>query len=236
MKNKIFKGLKFIVCLTLLVLSGYSNVYAEESAKNTLPIQGYYVSGEDNAVSGILFEDNQMKIYINDQSYYGHGRHYHEHTHDHSHGDDHHGDQHGHNHPHKPHKGVELVESLFELNSFPHPDLKNYSPSVQQTYLDSYNLPYDLQEIYQKITDNIKPDMSQLDIIKEMNNCIPGIYYTEKEGFRYFILAAPTVVVDDNELTIELFGEEIMSLTKTENKLVDQDGSEYEHVEGIRPN
>ena len=82
----------------------------------------------------------------------------------------------------------------------------------------------------------ITPEMSQLDILNLINNRIPGIYYTEKDGYAYYTIASPTVFEEEDAWNIQLFGEELFVLEEVDGKLQDQDGITYEYLAGITPN
>ncbi len=199
-----------------------------------LPFAGYYLAPEGYGVEGLLFENNQLRIYINDDSRYSHGSSYHQHDHsdhDHSHDDHSHDD-----HSHETVPDQAFIERLFELNSFPHPDLENYTPQVREVYLEENDLPYDLVSVYQEIISQITPEMSQSDIIELINRSIPGIYYTEREGFNYFILAKPTVNQLNDQWTISLFGNELFQLSVDGTDLIDSQGTHYQYVDGVKPN
>ena len=175
-----------------------------------LPFSGYFMPSEDHAVEGLLFEDNQVYIYVKDSQHH-----------------DPEGNQ---------AQGQDLLAHLEELHSFPYPDLKNYSPQVRDVYLEEGNLPYDLKEEYQAITDQIQPDMSQEDILNLINNHIPGIYYTHKDGYQYYILASPSIEEKGSAWQIRLFGQDIIELEEESGNLMDQEGTIYERVDGIKPN
>ena len=68
------------------------------------------------------------------------------------------------------------------------------------------------------------------------NNHIPGIYYTEREGFNYFIVASPDVIQTDDGWTISLFGNELYYFTNDDYNLIDGNGVTYEYVDGVTPN
>ncbi len=222
--------MKKICCfiLNVYLFLGISpiSVQAEDNLSiDDLPFSGYYLAPEDHGIEGLLFENNQLRIYINDESRYRHGDSYHHH--DHSHDDA------------SSHESVpdqRFIEYLFELNSFPHPDLENYTPQVRGVYLEENDLPYDLASIYQEITDQITPEMSQSDIIELINRSIPGIYYTEKEGFSYFIIAKPTVTHSDNKWSISLFGNDLFQLNVEGTDLIDTQGTQYQYIDGVKPN
>lgn len=201
------------LCLTLMMiltlLSPMNIVMAEEirPSISTMEIDGYYLAPEDYAFEGLLFEDNQLLIYISDEHEWN------EET-----------------------LGQERVHWLEDFHSFPHPDLLTYSSSVRERYLEEYDYDYDLKSIYEEITDMITPEMSQSDIQVLINNRIPGIYYTEKDGYAYYTIASPTVYEEEGVWYIQLFGEEILEIEVTEGKLQDQEGITYEYLAGITPN
>lgn len=183
---------------------------AERTSISDLPFEGYYLAPEDHAVEGLLFEGNQLHIYLTDEHLLT-----------------------------ETTQGKEWVDYLAKLHSFPHPDLLNYSEGVRDLYLEEYDLPYDLQTIYQEITALIEPEMSQHDVQQLINNRIPGIYYTEKNEFAYYTIASPSVEEDANGLWhIELFGEKLYSLEIDLDKGVirDQEGVIYGYLAGIKPN
>lgn len=236
------KTVFLLICSLLTVFFNLNyTVSAEESTSiEDLPFSGYYITPEGHGITGLVFMDNQLRIYIDDTSHYSHGEFYHSHDHDHSHDEDHsHEDEHEHDDAHNHNESFPdqaFIESLFELNSFPHPDLSSYTDSVRDVYLEEGNLPYDLQSVYEEITTQITPDMSQSDIIELLNNHIPGIYYTEREGFNYFIVASPDVIQTDDGWTISLFGNELYYFTNDDYNLIDGNGVTYEYVDGVTPN
>lgn len=232
------KKVFLILCTILAVCLNINlSVSAEESQSiEDLPFSGYYITPEGNGVTGIVFENNQLLIYIDDISNYSHGEFYHSHDHDHEH-EENHEEEHLEEHDHEESVPDQaFIESLFELNSFPHPDLSGYTAPVRDVYLEEGNLPYDLQSVYEEITAKITPDMSQSDIIELINNHIPGIYYTEREGFSYFIIASPEVTQINEEWTISLFGNDLYKFTQDDRNLIDSNGTIYEYVDGITPN
>lgn len=83
----------------------------------------------------------------------------------------------------------------------------------------------------------ITPDMSQLDIQNLINNRVPGIYYTQKNGYRYYIIASPTVRQLQDSWNITLFDETLFEFTvdEADGVITDQDGVIYEYVAGITP-
>lgn len=207
-----------ILLVVFTLFGSFTAVQASEErlSVSDLPFSGYYITVDDNAVDGLVFEDNQLYIYLTDS---------------HSHLDE---DSHSHeeNLP-----GQEFIDFLEELHSFPHPDLKNYNEDVREVYLEEDNLPYDLQSVYEEIADLITPEMSQTDIQNLINNRVPGIYYTEKNGYQYYTIASPMVFEADGRWEIDLFGNQLYTFTMNENgtQLEDQNGVVYDYVSGIRP-
>lgn len=190
----------------VIVLSGSgSQVLAAESI-GELPFEGYYLAPEDHAVEGLLFDENQLYIYLDEDFS-------------------------------EKSEGQERVVFLEELHNFPHPDLKQYTDSVAELYLEEAQLDYDLKEIYQEITEKITPEMSQADVMDLINNRIPGIYYTEKNGFKYYLIASPSVEEVDDKWQITLFGKEMFTFDQQEDQavLIDQDKVEYQFIPGFRP-
>lgn len=219
-------------------------VWAEASqglSVEDMPFTGYYVAPDDYAIEGLLFDERQLIIYVhNGGDIAG--------EHDHHHGHEAH-DSHMHDVteevPHHDHEvdnvegalsGQERVNALASLHSFPHPDLANYSEGLREHYLDELKLPYDLKGTYAEITQQITPEMSQTDIIHLINNTIPSIYYTEKDGYAYYIIANPDVEQVDNVWIVSLFGEEIIRLEGSGWRIEDEEGITYEFIDGIVPN
>ncbi|MBG9981147.1 hypothetical protein HZY91_08610 [Facklamia sp. DSM 111018] len=190
----------------VIVLSGAgSQVLAAESISD-LPFEGYYLAPEDHAIEGLLFDENQLFIYL-DEAFA------------------------------EKAEGQERVAFLEEMHNFPHPDLKQYTDSVAELYLEEAQLDYDLKDIYQEITEKITPEMSQADVMDLINNRIPGIYYTEKNEFKYYLIASPSVEEVDDQWQITLFGKEIFTFDQQEDQavLIDQDKVEYQFIPGFRP-
>ncbi|UUX33493.1 hypothetical protein [Fundicoccus culcitae] len=200
MKKAIF------ICL-MMVFSVFSTpvgtqAQTERQSIDRLPFEGYFMGPDDYAIEGLLFKENQLIIYVNDDtSLEGHDR----------------------------------VHHLVEFHDFPHPDLMSYTESLRQVYMESGDLPYDLQAIYEEITAKITPEMSQNDVQDLINNRIPGIYYTEKNGYDYFTIASPIVSQTADAWQIQLFDEVIFILEEVEGTLQDQDGVVYQ-FSGIQPN
>lgn len=203
------RNLLLFIGLFFTLIGPKSSVLAqvEELTLSDVPFVGYYIAPEDHAIEGLLFEENQLLIYIKDQ---------HDLT-----------DQ---------ATGLEKSQWLADYHSFPYPELSNYSESVRERYLSEDNLPYDLQADYKEIVSMITPEMSQLDILNLINNRIPGIYYTEKDGYAYYTIASPTVFEEEDAWNIQLFGEELFVLEEVDGKLQDQDGITYKYLAGITPN
>lgn len=203
------RNLLLVIGLFFTLIGPKSSVLAqdEEQILSDVPFEGYYIAPEDHAIEGLLFEENQLLIYIKDE---------HDLTDEAT--------------------GLEKSQWLAEFHSFPYPDLSNYSEGVRERYLSEDNLPYDLQADYEEITSMITPEMSQLDILNLINNRIPGIYYTEKDGYAYYTIANPTVLEEEDMWNIQLFGEELFVLEEVDGKLQDQDGITYEYLAGITPN
>lgn len=197
-------GLFFIVFLNPL-----KSIQAEErQSVSALPFSGYFLTTSDHAIDGLLFEDNQLYIYLTGKDSLDEGT-----------------------------TGQEWVGFLEEFHSFPHPDLKSYTGSVRDVYLEEYDLAYDLKDIYEEIAGLITPEMGQTDIQQLINNRVPGIYYTEKNDYQYYIIASPTVSQDGDRWHITLFGEELYTFEVDEGNTIitDQDGVEYEYISGIKP-
>ncbi|MFL2129715.1 hypothetical protein [Ruoffia sp. FAM 26255] len=203
------RNLFLLIGLLFTLIGPKSSVLAqgEEQILSDVPFEGYYIAPEDHAIEGLLFEENQLLIYIKDQQDLT--------------------DQ---------ATGLEKSQWLTDFHSFPYPDLSNYSEGVRERYLSEDNLPYDLQADYEEITSMITPEMSQLDILNLINNRIPGIYYTEKDGYAYYTIANPTVLEEEDAWNIQLFGEELFVLEEVDGKLQDQDGITYKYLAGITPN
>lgn len=132
-------------------------------------------------------------------------------------------------------EGHNRVDHLADFHDFPHPDLMRYTEGVRQLYIENGDLPYDLQATYEEITAMITPDMSQNDVLNLINNRIPGIFYTEKDGFSYYTIASPLVSKVDEAWHIQLFEEVLFTLEEVDGTLVDQDGVIYQ-FSGIQPN
>lgn len=203
------RNLFLLIGLLFTLVRPANNVFAQSEEQNLsdVPFEGYYIAPEDHAIEGLLFEENQLLIYIKDE---------HDLTDEAT--------------------GLEKSQWLAEFHSFPYPDLSNYSEGVRERYLSEDNLPYDLQADYEEITSMITPEMSQLDILNLINNRISGIYYTEKDGYAYYTIANPTVLEEEGMWNIQLFGEELFVLEEVDGKLQDQDGITYEYLAGITPN
>lgn len=208
------RKLTTILLFALILIKPLVSIEAQEEpiSLSDLPWNGYYITNNDHAIEGLLFEDNQLYIYVAD------------HQHQHQHGEE-------------ALPGDGFVHFLEELHSFPHPDLKNYNPDVRQLYLEEDNLPYDLQAVYEEITDLITADMSQTDIMKLINDRIPGIYYTEKNDYQYYLIASPTLYQEGDLWHIELFGNSLFTFSMEEmgKTITDQEGQTYQYVSGIRP-
>lgn len=203
------KNLLFCLLMVIALVNPTNSAMAEEVRQSIadLSLEGYYIAPEDHAFEGLLFEDNQLLIYISDEHQL----------------DD-------------ETLGQERVQWLADFHSFPYPDLSNYSESVRERYLSEDDLPYGLKATYEEITAMITPEMSQTDIQDLINNRIPGIYYTEKDGYAYYTIASPTVTEEEGVWHIQLFGQELLTLEETEGKLLDQEGVVYEYLAGITPN
>ncbi|MGF3065842.1 hypothetical protein ACQV2Q_00410 [Facklamia sp. P12950] len=232
--------LKSILASFLLVislLSPCSLVKAESSSMKELPFSGYYLAPEASSIEGLLFQENQLIIYIKDESGYAHPvyGHDHEDNYDNEQQDvekdiksnkDHHDDT----------IDQEFIEWLFEFNAYPYPDLKNYSISVQERYKKENNLPINLKEVYLAIVDQITPEMTQRNILDLINQTIPDISYTQKNDYNYFTISCPTITVNNDHWTVQLFGEEIFSFVQQSGQLIDNHGNTYEYIDGIKPN
>lgn len=134
-------------------------------------------------------------------------------------------------------KGAEFLHQLEELHSFPHPDLASYNDTLRNKYLEEYDLPYDLKEAYQAVVDQIQSDMSGKDIQFLINQAVPSICYTEKNGYHYYVIASPQVIDYEAGWLIQLFGQELFSIeSPSAGCLIDQSTIEYEYVDGIQPN
>lgn len=214
------------ICLMLLIVLMPIEVYAKEKTTlMDLPFQGYFMGPEESGVEGILIENNQLLIYIKDHSrFYDNAE---------SH---HHGASTHHHEETKSYIDQEFIQWLFEFNSSPYPDLKSYSESVRQAYLEELHMPKNLQKVYSDLAQEITPEMSQLDILDLIHNRIPGIYYTEKFGYQYFVIASPTVKRSEDTWEIRLLGKDIISLKQEGNKIIDNKGIIYEYIDGIKPN
>lgn len=197
-----------IVCLLLAFFAPLKSTMAEEVTQSVsdLPFSGYYLTASEHAIEGLLFEDNQLYIYLSD-------------------------------HLKEETPGQEWVTFLEDFHSFPHPDLKNYSEGVRDLYLKEYDLAYDLQAVYEEVATLITPEMSQTDIQHLINNRVPGIYYTEKNDNRYYIIASPTVSKEDNIWQLSLFGEDLYRFEFEEglSSIEDQEGVVYDYISGIKP-
>lgn len=209
-----------IFWLMLAIFMPLKNASAEaiRPSISDLPFSGYYLATTEHVVDGLLFEGNQLYIYLSTPSAHSHEEEMEAVEDD-------------------ALKGQQLVTFLEELHSFPHPDLKNSSESVRDLYLEDYDLPYDLQAIYQEVTSMITPELSQTDIQNLINNRVPGIFYTEKNHYQYYIIASPTVIEDNNTWQINLFGEELyrFEVDETQAVIIDQEGIIYENIPGIKP-
>lgn len=203
------RELVIFLLLAITLINPAKMVMAEEEARSILelPVEGYYIAPENYAFDGLLFEDNQLIIYVKDE-------------HDLS----------------QDAEGIDRLQKLAEFHSFPHPDLGSYTDSVRARYLEQYDLDYDLKEIYEEITELITPEMSQAEVQDLINNRIPGIYYTEKDGYAYYTIAKPTVIEEDGQWIVQLFGEDIITLEVDNGKILDQEGVVYEYLAGITPN
>lgn len=203
----------FTIFMTLMMLFNIAirNVLAEDDKQSisSLPFKGYFIATENHAIEGLLFEGNQLYIYLSDQQQLE-----------------------------EDSLGHDKVQFLTNLHSFPHPDLKNYNANVRDLYLEEFELAYDLQDIYVEIAQMITAEMSQLDIQNLINNRIPGIYYTEKNDFQYFVIASPTVSNEEKWWSINLFGQDIYKLQLQADTaiLVDSEGISYHYSAGIQPN
>lgn len=205
------KKVAMLILIVMIIVSPLTKVQAQTSATRQsiaeLPFSGYYIATEDYAVEGLLFEDNQLYIYLNDDSHSSEL------------------------------EGHEWVHFLEEFHSFPHPDLKSYTNSVRDRYLEEYDMAYDLQAEYQEITELITPEMGQQDVQNLINNRIPGIYYTEKNDYKYYTIASPMVTNEGDDWHVSLFGEALytFSIAEDETLIRDQAGIEYEYIPGIKP-
>ncbi|XJS10914.1 hypothetical protein ACF3NG_01225 [Aerococcaceae bacterium WGS1372] len=195
--------------LTISLLNPAKLALAQEEAITImdLPMEGYYIAPDDYAIDGLLFEGNQLVIYVKDA---------HELSPDTA--------------------GTERLQWLRDFHSFPHPDLGSYSKSVRDRYLAQYDLDYDLKATYEEIADLITADMSQAEVQDLINNRIPGIYYTEKDGYSYYTIAKPTVIEENGQWKVQLFGEDVIDLQFEEGRILDQEGIIYEFLAGIKPN
>lgn len=198
----------FISFLILNLSSATVSAQEERQSISNLPFEGYFLAPEESGIAGLLFENNQLLIYLAEEDI------------------------------------IELddlkhdfIHFLEDFHAFPHPDLKNYNEDVRNLYIEESDLPYDLKEVYEEITGMITPDMSQLDIQNLINNRVPGIYYTQKNGYRYYIIASPTVRQLQDSWNITLFDETLFEFTvdEADGVITDQDGVIYEYVAGITP-
>lgn len=234
MKRRYLIKLVFVLSMFVPSQTGQAQAQAEVEADtmtlSDLPFQGYFVVTSDYAVEGLLFEENQLFIYVNHQLLDD------DPGHDHGHDDDDDDDYHV-GHEVEDILGQDWLDTLEELHSFPHPDLKNYSESVRQRYLEELDLPYDLQAVYQEIAEQITPDMSQADIKRMIDNRVPGIYYTEKNDYQYYQIANPTVSMEGDSYQIHLFGEHLYTFESSDNQTMiqDQAGVTYDYIPGINP-
>lgn len=236
------KMIRLLACLGVMTTLGTTHLvgHASEVKKiDDLPFQGYFIGPEDSAIQGLLFEDNQIWLYIKpeaDPVTSGHG---HEHGHDEgasleSDEDSAHVEEHAHE-DESHFIDMPFIEELFEFASFPYPDLKNYTANVRARYYEELNMPADLQKAYLDLAEEITPDMSQEDVFHLINSKIPGILYTEKFGYQYFILASPSVVQSSEGWEIHLLGHKVFELKQEGNHLVDQKGRVFEYIDGIKP-
>lgn len=196
-----------ILTITLLNPAKLALTQEEAITIMDLPMEGYYIAPDDYAVYGLLFEGNQLVIYVKDA---------HELSPDTA--------------------GTERLKWLADFHSFPHPDLGSYSKSVRDRYLAQYDLDYDLKATYEEIADLITADMSQAEVQDLINNRIPGIYYTEKDSYAYYTIATPTVTKIDGQWKVQLFGEDVIDLQFEKGRILDQEGIVYEFLAGIKPN
>lgn len=77
--------------------------------------------------------------------------------------------------------------------------------------------------------------MSQEDVLHLLNQEIPGIYYTQRAGYHYFIIASPSVTEVDDGWQVFLFGQELFTFKQAGQKILDHAGREFEYVDGIMP-
>lgn len=199
------KFIKSLICLFILLTSGLTHKIQAMELKD-LPFDGYYLNQEDNAIEGLVFKENELYVYVKVLEAIDEDL-----------------------------AGYEDLAQLTEFHSFPYPDLNAYSQSVKQVYLEEFNLPFDLQETYQNLLDQIEPKMSQEDVLHLLNQEIPGIYYNQRAGYHYFIIASPLVTEVDGGWQIVLFGQELFTFKQADQKIIDQAGREFEYVDGIRP-
>lgn len=232
---------KYILPFSILIISLIFHVPVSEAkdlSLKDLPFNGYYLAPEESGIEGLHFKDNQLIVYIKDDSRYTIDTHNHDHDHKLTENKDHqHDESHQHNENHRAVTGdQEFIEWLFQFNAFPYPDLQAYSTSVRERYKEENNLPIDLQKDYLAIAEKITPEMTQRDIIDLINQTIPDISYTQKNNYNYFIISCPTVTESNKEWTVELFGEEIFIFAQDSDKLVDNHGNTYDYIDGITPN
>ncbi|MCR8968484.1 hypothetical protein [Facklamia sp. 7083-14-GEN3] len=232
--------LKTVIPLFILIISqlvDIPTIEANDLSLDSLPFKGYYIAPEESGIEGLLFQDNQLIVYIKDVSRYAHSEHEHDHNQENVEKNNVNPES---EHAHENHSDLavdqEFIEWLFQFNSFPYPDLQAYSTSVQERYKEENNLPTDLKKEYLAITEKITPEMTQRNILDLINQTIPNIFYTHKNNYNYFIISCPTVTKNNKEWIVELFGEEIFIFSQDEGKLLDNHGNTYEYVDGITPN
>lgn len=197
--------IKSLICLLVLSMTGLTHKIQATELKD-LPFEGYYLNQEDNAIEGLVFKGNELYVYVKVLEAIDEDL-----------------------------AGYEDLAQLTEFHSFPYPDLNAYSQSVKQVYLEEFNLPFDLQKTYQNLLDQIETKMSQEDVLHLLNQRIPGIYYDQKAGYHYFIIASPLVTEVDDGWRVFLFGQELFTFKQVGQKLLDQAGREFEYVDGIMP-
>ena len=112
--------IKSLICLFVLLPAGITHRIQGMELKD-LPFEGYYINQEDNAIEGLVFKENELYVYVKVLEAIDEDL-----------------------------AGYEDLAQLTEFHSFPYPDLNAYSQSVKQVYMEEFNLPFDLQEIYQK--------------------------------------------------------------------------------------
>lgn len=197
--------IKSLICLFVLLPAGITHRIQGMELKD-LPFEGYYINQEDNAIEGLVFKENELYVYVKVLEAIDEDL-----------------------------AGYEDLAQLTEFHSFPYPDLNAYSQSVKQVYMEEFNLPFDLQEIYQNLLNQIEPKMSQEDVLHLLNQEIPGIYYTQRAGYHYFIIASPSVTEVDDGWQVFLFGQELFTFKQAGQKILDHAGREFEYVDGILP-